>query len=112
MITHVSSVIRPEGSDLIFDHPYNADSALAFCRPGVSWPALISISSVIGMGYLPRGGGRCRNWCRGGAPPPGAPPPPPIRSPARPPSLGGATPKNDSAALIMTGCAGGINVVP
>jgi hypothetical protein len=26
MITCVSSVIRPEGSDLIFDHPYNADS--------------------------------------------------------------------------------------
>jgi hypothetical protein len=25
MITRVSSVIRPEGSDLIFDHPYNAD---------------------------------------------------------------------------------------
>jgi hypothetical protein len=27
MITRVSSVIRPKGSDLIFDHPYNADSA-------------------------------------------------------------------------------------
>jgi hypothetical protein len=25
MITRVSSVIRPKGSDLIFDHPYNAD---------------------------------------------------------------------------------------
>jgi len=28
MITRVSSVIRPKGSDLIFDHPYNADYAL------------------------------------------------------------------------------------
>src|SRR5215813_14996139 len=27
MITRVSSVIRPKGSDLIFDHPYNAESA-------------------------------------------------------------------------------------
>jgi hypothetical protein len=27
MITRISSVIRPEGSDLIFDHPYNAESA-------------------------------------------------------------------------------------
>jgi len=27
MITRISGVIRPEGSDLIFDHPYNADSA-------------------------------------------------------------------------------------
>jgi hypothetical protein len=26
MITRVSCVIRPEGSDLIFDHPYNAYS--------------------------------------------------------------------------------------
>jgi transposase len=26
MITRISSVIRPKGSDLIFDHPYNADS--------------------------------------------------------------------------------------
>src|SRR5437773_908788 len=25
MITRISSVIRPKGSDLIFDHPYNAD---------------------------------------------------------------------------------------
>jgi hypothetical protein len=25
MITRVSSVIRPKGCDLIFDHPYNAD---------------------------------------------------------------------------------------
>jgi len=25
MITRVSSVIRPKGSDLIFDHPYNAE---------------------------------------------------------------------------------------
>jgi hypothetical protein len=25
MITRVSSVIRPKGSDLIFDHPYNTD---------------------------------------------------------------------------------------
>jgi hypothetical protein len=25
MITRVSCVIRPKGSDLIFDHPYNAD---------------------------------------------------------------------------------------
>jgi hypothetical protein len=24
MITRVSSVIRPKGSDLIYDHPYNA----------------------------------------------------------------------------------------
>ena len=29
MITRVSSVIRPKGSDLIFDHPYNADSVSA-----------------------------------------------------------------------------------
>jgi hypothetical protein len=28
MITRVCCVIRPEGSDLIFDHPYNAESAL------------------------------------------------------------------------------------
>jgi hypothetical protein len=28
MITRVSSVIRPKGSDLIFDHPYNAEYAL------------------------------------------------------------------------------------
>jgi hypothetical protein len=27
MITHVCRVIRPKGSDLVFDHPYNADSA-------------------------------------------------------------------------------------
>jgi hypothetical protein len=27
MITRVSSVIRPEGSDLVFDHPYNAEYA-------------------------------------------------------------------------------------
>jgi len=27
MITRISSVIRPKGSDLIFDHPYNADYA-------------------------------------------------------------------------------------
>ncbi len=48
MITLVSSVIRPEGSDLIFDHPYDGDSArmtlglsqggacmqmLKFCQP-------------------------------------------------------------------------------
>jgi hypothetical protein len=25
MITRISGVIRPKGSDLIFDHPYNAD---------------------------------------------------------------------------------------
>jgi hypothetical protein len=25
MITRISRVIRPKGSDLIFDHPYNAD---------------------------------------------------------------------------------------
>ena len=31
MITRVSSVIRPKGSDLIFDHPYNADSVLEVC---------------------------------------------------------------------------------
>ena len=28
MITRISSVIRPKGSDLIFDHPYNAEYAL------------------------------------------------------------------------------------
>jgi hypothetical protein len=28
MITRISSVIRPKGSDLIFDHPYNADLVL------------------------------------------------------------------------------------
>jgi hypothetical protein len=27
MITRVSGVIRPKGSDLIFDHPYNAEYA-------------------------------------------------------------------------------------
>jgi hypothetical protein len=41
MITRVSSVIRPKGSDLIFDHPYNAESvrlmiegsrSMAVCR--------------------------------------------------------------------------------
>ena len=26
MITRVACVIRPKGSDLIFDHPYNAES--------------------------------------------------------------------------------------
>ena len=30
MITRVSSVIRPEGSDLISDHPYNADFVRIF----------------------------------------------------------------------------------
>ena len=30
MITRISSVIRPKGSDLIFDHPYNADYLLLF----------------------------------------------------------------------------------
>ena len=35
MITRISSVIRPKGSDLIFDHPYNADYARAeTCRDG------------------------------------------------------------------------------
>jgi len=28
MITRISSVIRPKGSDLIFDHPYNAEYLL------------------------------------------------------------------------------------
>jgi len=28
MITRISSVIPPKGSDLIFDHPYNAEYAL------------------------------------------------------------------------------------
>ncbi len=28
MVTRVSSVIRPKGSDLIFDHLYNAEYAL------------------------------------------------------------------------------------
>jgi hypothetical protein len=27
MITRISGVIRPKGSDLIFDHPYNGDDA-------------------------------------------------------------------------------------
>src|ERR1700749_5042092 len=38
MITRLSSVIRPEGSDLVFDHPYNADFAwlaIALNRPRV-----------------------------------------------------------------------------
>jgi len=31
MITRISGVIRPKGSDLIFDHPYNAEySRLTF----------------------------------------------------------------------------------
>src|SRR2546421_10904333 len=32
MITRVSCVIRPKGSDLIFDHPYNADLGYPFNR--------------------------------------------------------------------------------
>jgi hypothetical protein len=36
MITRVSSVIRPKGSDLIFDHPYNADYLRLVLR--VEWP--------------------------------------------------------------------------
>jgi hypothetical protein len=40
MITRVSSVIRPEGSDLIFDHPYNADSALCGYRVQVAFAAV------------------------------------------------------------------------
>src|SRR6516164_5898813 len=30
MITRISGVIRPKGSDLIFDHPYNAEYLLSF----------------------------------------------------------------------------------
>jgi hypothetical protein len=32
MITRISSVIRPKGSDLIFDHPYNAEYLRDSCR--------------------------------------------------------------------------------
>ena len=32
MITRISSVIRPEGSDLVFDHPYNAESVAIASR--------------------------------------------------------------------------------
>jgi hypothetical protein len=34
MITRVSGVIRPEGSDLIFDHPYNGGYARASYASG------------------------------------------------------------------------------
>jgi hypothetical protein len=37
MITRLSSVIRPKGSDLIFDHPYNADLARVCGLPFARW---------------------------------------------------------------------------
>ena len=46
MITRVSSVIRPKGSDLIFDHPYNAESARLSMPLTASGAEHISASSV------------------------------------------------------------------
>src|SRR4029077_20810780 len=45
MITRISSVIRPKGSDLIFDHPYNAEYSLA-CRVAISAPVRAQISQL------------------------------------------------------------------
>jgi hypothetical protein len=45
MITRISSVIRPKGSDLIFDHPYNAEYELLKARPTVWVVACRSASS-------------------------------------------------------------------
>jgi hypothetical protein len=45
MITRISSVIRPKGSDLIFDHPYNAEYVLRGYRVQIAPVALISASS-------------------------------------------------------------------
>ena len=46
MITRVSSVIRPKGSDLIFDHPYNAESARLWDSPTLDKAARRSTRSV------------------------------------------------------------------
>jgi hypothetical protein len=45
MITRVSCVIRPKGSDLMFDHPYNAESVLVWNGPTVLTITLLSAGS-------------------------------------------------------------------
>ena len=53
MITRVSSVIRPEGSDPIFDHPYN-DAPMfvkVFFRPGIQLVrCLLRVGHSLGKG--------------------------------------------------------------
>jgi hypothetical protein len=65
MITRVSSVIRPKGSDLIFDHPYNAEylrpprtagrlydgtQIVQFCATRADLPSIDSLVSPDGRG--------------------------------------------------------------
>jgi hypothetical protein len=62
MITRISSVIRPKGSDLIFDHPYNAEYALIHPVPsGADAARRLSItaqSHVISVARVLEGSGR------------------------------------------------------
>jgi hypothetical protein len=58
MITRVSSVIRPEGSDLIFDHPYNAESALENRQVQAARATPISAIPVRSPAQLGKGVGR------------------------------------------------------
>ena len=68
MITRVSSVIRTEGSDLVFDHPYNSGSVRVLLDLTLSLSVMPGRETdVSGSRSLLRSGGRlCRGVLRHG----------------------------------------------